>query len=210
MHGIQNIQNGSKLRRKHRAYQDTFPTCHRKCVLWQANSSSCTWDCDVFHRHPCSAYVGEAQQPQPGQLLSPFYPLPSLFHFLPSYSLSWGGVCDSPALSGRWDGAAWPSEVPHKQHCYLVFLSEETKLKLNCISLNLYLAFQAVAFISDMKKAYVPEVCLIFPTTPAGIRSELATNLVPRMLYVHNHRGRKPKAWGSQVTRAVASCINKA
>lgn len=56
----------------------------------------------------------------------------------------------------------------------------------------------------------MPEVCLIFPTTPAGIRSELATNLVPRMLYVHNHRGRKPKAWGSQVTKAVASCVNKA
>lgn len=91
-----------------------------------------------------------------------------------------------------------------------IYFFFQRKLKLNYISLDLYLAFQAIAFISDMKKAYVPEVCLIFPTTPAGIRSELATNLVPRMLYVHNHRGRKPKAWGSQVTKAVASCIDKA
>lgn len=92
IHGIQNIQNESKLRRKYQAHQDTFPTYHKKFLLWQTNSSSCTLDCDIFHRHPWSAYRGEAEQPQPGQLVSPFSHLPSLFHFLPSYKVWAGGV----------------------------------------------------------------------------------------------------------------------
>lgn len=94
IHGIQNIQNESKLRRKHQAYQDTFPTYHKKFVLWHTNSSSCTSDRDVFYRHPCSAYAGEAQKPQSGQFTSPFSPLLSLFNFLPSYKQS--------ELRGRW------------------------------------------------------------------------------------------------------------
>lgn len=128
IHGIQNIQNESKLRRKHQAYQDTFPAYHRKFLLWQTNSCSCTLDCDVFHRPPCSVYAVETQQAQLGQLISPVSS---------QLQTAGGGVGDIVLL---WVGGEMEPVTfrPPSQAALLFGFS--FRGTLNSISLNLCLA----------------------------------------------------------------------
>lgn len=82
--GVQNFQNGSKLRRKCQTYSDTFPSYSSKCLPSQAEGSSCTCRTVTLHQCPHGQRASEAQ-PQPGRSLSPFSSLPSLFHFLPRH-----------------------------------------------------------------------------------------------------------------------------
>lgn len=165
--GVQNFQSGSKLRRKYQPYSDTFPTYSRKCLLSQAEGSSCTCRTVTLHRCPHSGCASEAQ-PQPGWSLSPFSPLPSLFHFLPRHREQVGCWRSSSerALRLSWVTCTGPS--------WAALLSVFSfRGGLNYYQPELVFSFSSCCFYFRPKAGFMcPKPCLIFPTIPIGIRSE--------------------------------------